>query len=387
MKLLYVAPSILPSRAANAVHVVMQCQALADQPDCDLVLVAQRSVAEEELADALGDAFGTKLERASLQTVFGNSARLSSLRIAVRMLLLGKGLLAFDAILSRNLYASWVLAVVLKRSLLFETHQLESGFRKRMQRSIMSRSWVTTIVISSRLRDALLEHHGIEPSRVEILHDAAPGGMIRLPGAIRVKARRELFPTLEFQQRRLCGYFGHLYPGRGIDIILAMARRASDVDFLIAGGNPDDIARTREECSELENVFVVGHLPHPVARAAMSACDALLMPYQRSVSIGVAGHDTARWMSPMKMFEYMGAGVPIISSRLDVLEEVLEDRRNCLMVPPDDPGAWLAALREILDDDDLADLLGEAAHRDYIEHHTWASRACRILKVAGRRDD
>ena len=52
----------------------------------------------------------------------------------------------------------------------------------------------------------------------------------------------------------------------------------------------------------------------------MLAVDILIMPYQKNVAIGAKGHDTARWMSPMKMFEYMASGNPIISSNLAALK-------------------------------------------------------------------
>ena len=47
------------------------------------------------------------------------------------------------------------------------------------------------------------------------------------------------------------------------------------------------------------------------------------MPYQRNVGIGTKNSDTSNWMSPMKMFEYMSTGVPIVSSDLPVLKKFL----------------------------------------------------------------
>lgn len=383
--MLYIAPSILPSRAANAVHVVMQCDALSREAGCQVTLLAQRSIRDAaDLPRALEAAFGTALAKVELRTLHGRTPRMASLRIAALLLPLLSRLPDFEIVLSRNLYASWLLAIILKRSLLFETHQLETGFRKRMQRAIMCSTRVTTVVISQRLQEALEEHHGCRPQRVEVLHDAAPSGMVRMPPAERAGALSRLFPALGISPGPVCGYFGHLYPGRGIEIIIEMACKAPEAGFLVVGGNPDDVARIREMCSGLSNVYIAGHVPHQVARAAMSACDILLMPYQKRVSIGVAGHDTARWMSPMKMFEYMGAGVPIISSCLPVLEEVLRPETNCLMVPPDQADAWLVAMRRLTGDSQLADAIGARAHQDYLEAHTWSARAQHILSMANK---
>lgn len=110
--------------------------------------------------------------------------------------------------------------------------------------------------------------------------------------------------------------------------------------------------------------------------------DVLLMPYQKSVSIGVAGQDTAQWMSPMKMFEYMAGGVPLVSSDLPVLREVLEEGRNALLVAPGDPQAWVAAVDRLAFDPGFAAYLGANAHADYQQHYTWVARARLLLEAA-----
>jgi glycosyltransferase involved in cell wall biosynthesis len=127
----------------------------------------------------------------------------------------------------------------------------------------------------------------------------------------------------------------------------------------------------------------MGHVPHPVSQSAQAAVDVLLMPYQQNVSIGVLGHDTARWMSPMKMFEYLAAGVPIISSDLPALREVLTNERNSLLVNAANVDQWLAALDSLISNPDFANSIGELAHRQYQTKHTWLCRAESIL-AAGR---
>ncbi len=84
-------------------------------------------------------------------------------------------------------------------------------------------------------------------------------------------------------------------------------------------------------------------------------------------------------MSPLKMFEYMAAGKPIISSDLPVLREVLEDGRNAILVPADDLAAWESAIHRLSGDPDLGLRLGEAARRDLHERYTWDARAGRVL--------
>jgi glycosyltransferase involved in cell wall biosynthesis len=109
--------------------------------------------------------------------------------------------------------------------------------------------------------------------------------------------------------------------------------------------------------------------------------DVLLMPYQRHVSIGLKGHDTAGWMSPMKMFEYLASGVPLISSDLPALREVLRHEGNCLLVPPDDVAGWLEALDRLLGDPAFSTSIGLRARTECLEEFTWEVRARKILSA------
>lgn len=381
MRFHYISPSALPSRAANSVHVVWQCAALC-RSGAEVTLYANRTIPEAQKLEAeLRSVYGVDHPLLHLDTTYCNSRYGNSLRIAYHAVCSIRRAGRRDAILSRNLYAAFWLAVLHRTPLLFETHQLETGFRKWMQRSIMRCPWVTTIVISEHLVKYLAEHHGTEPHRTLVLHDAAPAGISPVSITERRDKLHALVPDAQGAWKQVCGYFGHLYPGRGIEIVEAMAVARKDCLFLVFGGTETDIA-ARRSSNRQANLAFMGHVPHPVARDLMRIVDILLMPYQESVSIGVAGHDTARWMSPMKMFEYLGAGVPIISSDLPVLREVLLDGENCLLACPSDIDSWLAALDRIAGNPELAARIGSNAHNQYKRQHTWTRRAEKIIEAA-----
>ena len=381
MQLHYISPSTLPSRAANSVHVVWQCDALCHS-GAEVTLYAKRNMPDASQLEAeLRSVYGVAHPALHLDTVFSNTRRGDSLRIAFhavrKIRRAGQG----DAILSRNLYAAFSLAVAHRIPLLFETHQLETGFRKWMQRATMRCPWVTTIVISEHLAKYLTEHHGVAPHRTLVLHDAAPTGILPVPPAERRSQICALVPAAQGSWKQVCGYFGHLYPGRGIEIVEAMAAARKDCLFLVYGGTDADLA-ARRASNRQTNLAFMGHVSHLMARELMRMVDVLLMPYQDSVSIGVAGHDTARWMSPMKMFEYLGSGVPIVSSDLPVLREVLRDGKNSLLANPSDIDSWLSALVRIEGSPELAARIGANAHDEYERQHTWTRRAEKIIEAA-----
>ena len=177
----------------------------------------------------------------------------------------------------------------------------------------------------------------------------------------------------------LAGYTGHLYKGRGVDHMLALASVLPQVTFLLIGGEPEDVSTLREKVANLslENVILTGFIPNADLPIYQAACDLFLMPYQNEVAAS-SGGDIARYLSPMKLFEYLACGRAILSSDLPVLREVLNSQ-NAVLLPPADIQAWAAAIHSLWIDPQARRWLGEQAKID-AGRYTWEGRAVRVLE-------
>ena len=87
--------------------------------------------------------------------------------------------------------------------------------------------------------------------------------------------------------------------------------------------------------------------------------------------------ETSRYMSPLKIFEYMSSKRPIVCSNHGVLREVLNDD-NAILVEPDSATAWIEAVGK-LRDKRLRDKIAQKAYRDFVDHYTWKARANMVL--------
>lgn len=174
------------------------------------------------------------------------------------------------------------------------------------------------------------------------------------------------------------GYTGALFPGRGIELLRTIATEVAEVDVHVIGGPADLADALRSEAGRPSNLLVHGPMPPASARAAQRGMDLLLAPYARRVSV-VTGDDTSRWMSPMKVFEYLAAGRVVLASDLPVLREVLEDGVTARLLPPEDPAAWVAAVRGLAADPGARAELGAAARRRAVERHGWDARTRSLL--------
>ena len=381
----YISTSLLPSQFANSIHVVHQCCALSKQ-GLQVLLYAKRAMQDASgLDEVVSHSYGADLSHVTLVTFFKKSSRADALLIALMACFHTMLCSRRDVVLSRNLYAAFILSLF-GRPVIYETHDLEFGFRKKLQKFCLTRSRNHLVVISKKLSEHLASHHQIKLSNVTILHDAAPAGMSPLPRADKNKILDKILSDQKVDWKSfayVAGYFGQLYQGRGIEIIEEMARLRPTYLFLIFGGNPADLARYQRKSHP--NMVFFGHVPNCEARQYQKSVDALLMPYQRKVSIGIKGHDTAQWMSPMKLFEYMASGVPLISSDLPVLREVLTHKVNAMLAQPENVMEWIEALDELSENTQAGYQMAQNAFDHYEAFYTWEKRAASLIEMSSAR--
>ena len=103
--------------------------------------------------------------------------------------------------------------------------------------------------------------------------------------------------------------------------------------------------------------------------------DVALAPYRKL--------EHSFYFSPLKLFEYMAAGVAVAAPRLGQIAEILRDGETGLLYPDDDSDALARACLRLLDDPELRTRLGTAAAREVRTHYTWTRNAERVTELAG----
>ena len=174
------------------------------------------------------------------------------------------------------------------------------------------------------------------------------------------------------------GYTGHLYPGRGMTLLVELARRFPQVNYLWVGGQPADVElwQARLTAENIENVTLTGFVQNSQLPLYQSACDILLMPYEKVIA-GSSGGNSASYASPMKMFEYMASKRTIISSDLPVIREVLNPS-NAILCPAEDTNSWSQALSLLISSEENRFSLAQQAWLD-VQQYTWLERARHAL--------
>ncbi|PYV15371.1 MAG: glycosyltransferase family 1 protein, partial [Acidobacteria bacterium] len=103
-----------------------------------------------------------------------------------------------------------------------------------------------------------------------------------------------------------------------------------------------------------------------------------------SMDVGVAPYPKLErfYFSPLKIYEYMAAGLPVVASRLGQIEQVIEHGRNGLLCAPGDASDLSHALIRLRSDPRLRAKLGSNARATVLARHTWDGVVEHILALA-----
>jgi glycosyltransferase involved in cell wall biosynthesis len=168
------------------------------------------------------------------------------------------------------------------------------------------------------------------------------------------------------------GYAGHLYPWKGVDLVVEAIAALPDTRGLIVGGHEQeaDLARVKALAESLlcsTRITFTGMLPPAQVPARLREADVLVLPNPPSAL-------SKDFTSPLKLFEYMASGRPIVASDLPSIREVLRDGGNAVLVDAGNPQALTAGIRRIKDEPALGATLAAQALED-VREYTWARRA------------
>jgi glycosyltransferase involved in cell wall biosynthesis len=193
-----------------------------------------------------------------------------------------------------------------------------------------------------------------------------------VPDSRRVEVRELVRTELGFNDHFVVGYAGLHGLAQGLETVLESARLLSDFPEILIGliGDGPERSRLRElaEKSGLTNVRFIPTQPASRMAEVLSALDVALAPLKR--------HPLFKGALPSKMFEAMGAGLPVIVSVDGEARAIIEKARGGIYVEPESPRQMADAILQLYLDPALRHSLGENGRR-YVGSHYSRSEAAR----------
>ena len=364
MKILYISKSIIPSRAANSIHVMKMCQAFADNGHEVILLAPNIKNKFESGVQDLYDYYGVKKNFKIKKLWHPNlkgGAILYLLTIFFYLIFNKKTNLVYG----RFLHGCYI-AALLKNMVIYESH--EPIFSKKSHRLFFFKKLINLknfkklIVISQALKTMYLKNGYLNDDKIQVAHD----------GADEVLDFENKIDLLGAKNNLKVGYVGHLYKGRGVEIIIELAKKIDDITFHIVGGLDQDILYWKNYTNNLnlKNIFFYGFISPKDTTKYRNSFDIVLAPYAKEVTVEGKG-DTSKFMSPIKIFEYMSNKKAIIASDLPVIKEVLNEK-NSILLDYDDINLWINSINK-LRDVNIRQSIANQALADFYKY-TWKNR-------------
>ena len=364
MKLLYIANARIPTEKAHGLQIMKTCEALAAAGSAVELVIPWRF---NHIRQNAHDYYSVRKNFSiTILPSLDISGFIAKVGFWVQSFTFGLAAMIYamfrrsEAIYSRDEYALYYLSFV-KTNIFWESHVAKNSFlEKRVSRH--SRGVVT---ITQGLKNYYAAS-GIAVEKILVAPDAVDLDKFKF------KIREELGLPLE---AKIIMYTGHLYEWKGARTLLNTARNSKvqmpNVKFVFVGGTEEDIRKFRRLTGDADNIMILGHKSHAEIPKYLAAADVLVLPNSGKEDI------SRIYTSPMKLFEYMASGRPIVASDLPSLREILNER-NAVLVRADDEAALAAGIEKLLGDTVAGERLARQALAD-VQNHTWENRVARII--------
>ena len=166
-------------------------------------------------------------------------------------------------------------------------------------------------------------------------------------------------------------YTGSLYAWKGVYTLVDAARLLPENDFIIVGGNDNDIKSLKKYANGISNVDIVGYVPHEEISIFYKGAAIVVLPNS-------SDHEMSRlYTSPLKLFEYMASGIPIVASNLPSLKEVLRED-TVEFADPDNATSLSKAFKKVLNDYNKAMDKASLAKIE-VKQFSWNQRVSKIM--------
>jgi len=357
----YIANLRLPTEKAHGVQIMKMCEAFALENNIELIVPRRFNLIKEnpfDYYDVQKNFKITKLFCLDLVKLgkIGFLIELITFLISTRIYLLFK---KYDILYTRE----W-MAGLFFRNLVLEIHSLPkkvSFFHKKV--------WQKTkclIVLTSFIKEGLVEI-GVKEDKILIASDGVDLDRFKIYDS-----------RFKKSDRKIVMYVGSFQGWKGTTVLLEAIRNFQfsifnfqKILFVFVGVSEHDITDYGLRVTDYENTKFIGHQPHKEIPSWLKRADILVLPNSGKEKI------SKFYTSPMKLFEYMASGRPIVASDLPSIKEVL-NKDNAVLVESDNTESLAEGIRIILQNPELADKISKQARLD-VQHYTWKNRVKKII--------
>jgi len=225
------------------------------------------------------------------------------------------------------------------------------------------------VVVSTSLKNSLREI-GVEPGKILVLPNAVDTERFD-----RSVSGEEIRRKYDLENKKIIGFVGSFTFWHGLHFLIQNMSDVLDSNedthlLLVGSGREKEKIKEMIKRFGIENsVTMTGQVPHEKVPYYIAAMDIGVMP------------DSNDFGSPMKIFEYMVMGKPVVSAKYRPTSEVILNGKNGFLFEPKNGHEFVALIIRLLENHDLRNSIGINGANYVSEHHTWESNAHKVLEA------
>jgi glycosyltransferase involved in cell wall biosynthesis len=268
--------------------------------------------------------------------------------------------------------------------LVFTTHNptpwmctYESPYEQKFREAVYRLVDVSTIkrtdhviAVNQRLKDEIVAKWSLPPSKVTVV----PNGVDTR--AFCPNSRRATGVRAKYQiEGMFCLFVGQLRVRKGVDFLLRAFDEIDDnkMKCVVVGDGPERSKLEKLVCDLglRARVLFTGAVPFEDLTDLYAEAEFFVLP-------------TAAEGSPLVVLEALASGLPVVSTTVSGIPEVVDNEQNGFLVPPRDVHALADRMRILIEDDDLRAKMSQNARKSTVESFSWTAVAEKTLSVYGK---
>lgn len=230
------------------------------------------------------------------------------------------------------------------------------------------------ITQSEPVRESLIKH-GMPSDKVIWLYNGFEQSFLMRQYEDAEQWRRELLAN---GRKYLSVYSGALYRFKGIDLLIEVAKELPQVQFAITGGKESQVKAYKQLARDhqVENIEFLGWvLPRERLVSLLQAADVLVHPH-------CSGQE-ANFTNPVKFFQYMAAGTPIVVTEIPPLMVFKDSPLVAGWCEPDNPQKFAECIQHVLETYPRK-IEGYADNINFARQFSWEERTQKILSYVDK---
>lgn len=394
--LLYIANLRLPTEKAYGIQITKMCEAFVDSELKVTLIYPKRN--NSNIKEDIFDYYSVKknfINKIVKAPDFYWPGSLDKIAVGIKSFISARALVRealkenVEVYYTRDELVAYLLNKK-RKNVVFECHRFSS--KRKLFYFCFKKKNLKIVAISDGLKEDLIKN-GFNSSNILVARDGVDLEEFGTPlnpeerKERQKKLREELFTDYNdhYRRKKIAVYIGSLYPWKGANILIKVIEYLKNINpnylIWIVGGSKKDVEVLKKGLHPniVPFIYFNGTVPHREVAKILIAADCAILTGKVNELI------SAKYTSPLKMFEYMASGCPIVAQKLPSFLEVLNNE-NSILVKHEDPKELAEGILKIfksLDDDnpedpDLPERISKKALED-VQEYSWQKRAEKII--------